>query len=164
MPQFHLVQQIRDRVVRSGERPAQRVHRDGRWAITRGELGAAVDGRARALNEAGHQPGEMVGLHARHMPEWTPADLRILAARGVSAPIYPTSTPDQLRYILRDAGIRLLFVGEQPQFDQALAFLGAGELTPTLKPRRRVIEDNYRSEIEGMYAAGYHRRAGGVSQ
>ena len=30
----------------------------------------------------------------------------------------------------------------------------SGELTPTLKLRRRIIEDNYRDEIEGMYAAG----------
>jgi long-chain acyl-CoA synthetase len=29
-----------------------------------------------------------------------------------------------------------------------------GELTPTMKLRRRIIEANYRDEIEGMYAAG----------
>ena len=56
------------------------------------------------------------------------ADLGILAARGVSVPIYPTSTLDQVRYIVRDAKIGILFVGEQPQFDQALTLLQNGEI------------------------------------
>ena len=37
----------------------------------------------------------MVGIYARNMPEWTQADPASLAARGVSVPIYPTSTLDQ---------------------------------------------------------------------
>ena len=127
--QSHLVRQIRERVARFGDRAALRVQVDGAWrAVSWRELGRAMDGCARALIRAGHQPGEMVGICARNMPEWTQADLGILAARGVSVPIYPTSTRDQVSYILRDARIRLLFVGEQPQFDRALELLGAGEI------------------------------------
>ncbi len=130
MPQSHLVQQIRERVVRYGGKPVQRVQVDGAWRrITWQELGLAMEGCARALIRGGHQPGEMVGICARNMPEWTQADLGILAARGVSVPIYPTSPPDQARYIIRDAGIRILFVGEQPQFDRALELLQAGDIT-----------------------------------
>jgi len=129
MPQSHLVQQIRERVVRYGDKPVQRVQADGGWRrISWQEFGLAMDGCARALIRSGHQPGEMVGICARNMPEWTQADLGILAARGVSVPIYPTSPLDQARYILRDAGIRTLFVGEQPQFDRALEFLGTGDI------------------------------------
>jgi long-chain acyl-CoA synthetase len=84
-----------------------RVQVDGEWqALSWRALGLAMDGCARALIRAGHQPGDMVGICARNMPEWTQADLGILAARGVSVPIYPTSTRDQVGYILRDAGIR----------------------------------------------------------
>ncbi|MCX6550096.1 MAG: long-chain fatty acid--CoA ligase [Acidobacteria bacterium] len=130
MPQSHLVRQIRERVVALGDRAAQRVQQDGQWrAVSWRALGEAVEGCARALIRAGHQPAEMVGIHARNMPEWTQADLGILAARGVSVPIYPTSAPDQVRYILRDANIRLLFVGEQPQFDLALELLASGEIS-----------------------------------
>lgn len=130
MPQSHLVQQIRERVASYGEKPAQRVQSGGEWRrISWQELGLAMEGCARALIRGGHQPGEMVGICARNMPEWTQADLGILAARGVSVPIYPSSTPDQMTYILRDAGIRILFVGEQAQFDRALDLLGAGEVS-----------------------------------
>jgi long-chain acyl-CoA synthetase len=129
MPQSHLVRQIRERVVLGGDGAAQRVQQDGEWrAINWRTLGEAIDGCARALVRAGHEPAEMVGIYARNMPEWTQADLGILAARGVSVPIYPTSAPDQVRYILRDAGIRLLFVGEQPQFDFALELLAQGQI------------------------------------
>jgi long-chain acyl-CoA synthetase len=130
MPQPHLVRCIRDRVSQLGDRAAQRVQRNGQWCeISWRELGQTMDGCARALIRAGHQPGEMVGVYARNMPEWTQADLGILAARGVSVPIYPTSAPDQVAYIVRDAGIRLLFAGEQPQFDRALELLNAGEIS-----------------------------------
>jgi long-chain acyl-CoA synthetase len=62
------------------------------------------------------------------MPEWTQADLGILAARGVPVPLYPTSNVDQATFILRDAGIRVLFAGEAPQADLGLELLARGEL------------------------------------
>ena len=129
MPKLHLVQLMRERIARLGNKAALRVQQDGQWrAIGWRTLGQAMDYCAQALIRAGHQPTEMVGIYARNMPEWTQADLGILAARGVSVPIYPTSTLDQLRYIVRDANIGLLFVGEQPQFDQALQLIESGEI------------------------------------
>ncbi|MFM4670222.1 long-chain fatty acid--CoA ligase [Aeromonas media] len=129
MSQLHLVRVMRERIARLGNKAALRVQQDGQWrAIGWRTLGQAMDYCAQALIRAGHQPTEMVGLYARNMPEWTQADLGILAARGVSVPIYPTSTLEQLRYIVKDAGIKLLFVGEQPQFEQALLLLKSGEI------------------------------------
>ncbi|WP_429110322.1 AMP-dependent synthetase/ligase [Aeromonas media] len=129
MSQLHLVRVMRERIARLGNKAALRVQQDGQWrAIGWRTLGQAMDYCAQALIRAGHQPTEMVGIYARNMPEWTQADLGILAARGVSVPIYPTSTLEQLRYIVNDAGIKLLFVGEQPQFDQALLLLESGEI------------------------------------
>lgn len=129
MSQLHLVRVMRERIARLGNKAALRVQQDGQWrAIGWRTLGQAMDYCAQALIRAGHQPTEMIGIYARNMPEWTQADLGILAARGVSVPIYPTSTLEQLRYIVKDAGIKLLFVGEQPQFDQALLLLESGEI------------------------------------
>jgi len=149
MTQSHLVRQIRERVARFGDRAAMRVQVDGEWqALSWRALGLAMDGCAQALIRAGHQPGDMVGICARNMPEWTQADLGILAARGVSVPIYPTSTRDQVGYILRDAGIRLLFVGEQPQFDRALELLNAGEIS-------RIVALDRAVDLRGCREAGH---------
>ncbi|WP_429210757.1 AMP-dependent synthetase/ligase [Aeromonas veronii] len=129
MPKLHLVRLMRERIAQLGNKAALRVQQDGQWrAIGWRTLGQAMDYCAQALIRAGHQPTEMVGIYARNMPEWTQADLGILAARGVSVPIYPTSTLDQLRYIVKDADISVLFVGEQPQFDQALQLIESGEI------------------------------------
>ena len=83
---------------------------------------------ARGLIRLGHGPGDKVGLSSRNMPEWTQADLGILAARGVTVPLYPTNTFDQTTFILRDAGARILFAGEQTQVDIGLRLLEAGEI------------------------------------
>ena len=129
MPKLHLVRLMRERIARLGNKAALRVQQDGQWrAIGWRTLGQAMDYCAQALIRAGHQPTEMVGIYSRNMPEWTQSDLGILAARGVSVPIYPTSTLEQLRYIVRDARIGILFVGEQPQFDQALQLIESGEI------------------------------------
>ncbi|MGL4249988.1 MAG: AMP-dependent synthetase/ligase [Aeromonas sp.] len=160
MPKLHLVRLMRERIAQLGNKAALRVQQDGQWrAIGWRTLGQAMDYCAQALIRSGHQPNEMVGVYARNMPEWTQADLGILAARGVSVPIYPTSTLKQLRYIVRDANIGLLFVGEQPQFDQALQLIESGEL------RQIVALDNavnlrgcpQASNFQAFLASGNHQ-------
>lgn len=125
---FHLIRFLREQAPVRGAKVAQKPHGEGS-TVTWTELGLRMDRIARGLIRLGHQPGEMVGLCGRNMPEWTQADLGILAARGVGVPMYPTSNLDQAVFILRDAGIRILFVGEQPQVDLGAALLAQGEIT-----------------------------------
>ncbi len=55
----------------------------------------------------------MVGVFARNAPEWSIADFAILSVRAVSVPIYATNTASQAQYIALDAGLKLVFVGDQ---------------------------------------------------
>ncbi|KAG4065579.1 hypothetical protein HA402_011268 [Bradysia odoriphaga] len=55
---------------------------------------------------------------------WSLADLAILELRAVSVPLYATNTPAQAAFIINDADIRILFVGEQQQLDAAIALRG----------------------------------------
>ncbi len=129
MNELHLVRVFRKRVEGLKNKPALRVQQDGQWRdISWQAVGRSMDYVAQALIRLGHLPQQMVGIFARNMPEWTQADLGILAARGVVVPIYATNTLEQTRYIVRDAGIRILFVGEQPQFDLARRLLDDGEI------------------------------------
>ena len=124
-----MIHVFRDHARQWPDKPALRAKVDGQWRDTTwGQLGLSMDRVAQGLIALGHQSGERVGLCSRNMPEWTQADLGILAARGVTVAMYPTSTLEQARFIIRDAGIRILVVGEQPELDLGLRLLAAGEI------------------------------------
>lgn len=59
---------------------------------------------AAGLIGAGIQPGDRVGLMSRTRFEWTLLDYAILTAGGVTVPIYPTSSLEQVEWILGDSG------------------------------------------------------------
>ena len=125
----HLIQVFRDHARDWPDQPALRAKVAGQWRDTTwAQLGRILDRVAQGLIGLGLRPGEKVGLCARNMPEWTQADLGILAARGVTVPMYPTSTLEQARFIIRDAGIRILVAGERAELELGLSLLAAGEI------------------------------------
>ncbi|MBO8158618.1 long-chain fatty acid--CoA ligase [Thermosyntropha sp.] len=65
------------------------------------------------------RPGEMGGIFSANRAEWHIADIGILAVRGVSVPIYATNSVEEALYIVEDAEIKVLFVGDQVQYDKA---------------------------------------------
>ena len=81
----------------------QRVN--GTWMpVTWGEFAGRVRGIAAGFIAAGIQPGDRVGLMSRTRFEWTLLDYAILTAGGVTVPIYPTSSLEQVEWILGDSG------------------------------------------------------------
>ncbi len=64
----------------------------------------------RALMALGHQPGEAVGIVAKNRYELVVTQLGVMNAGGVPVPIYKTSTPEQIAWILDHAGARLVVV------------------------------------------------------
>ncbi len=88
-----------------------RVQRNGRWEdVTYAEFARQVSGVAKGLVAAGVQPGDRVGLLARTRYEWTVLDFAIWTAGAVVVPVYETSSPDQIAWILSDSGARALVV------------------------------------------------------
>ncbi|MEU0774160.1 AMP-binding protein, partial [Streptomyces sp. NPDC006135] len=59
---------------------------------------------AKGLIAAGVQPGDRVGLMSRTRYEWTLLDFAIWSAGAVTVPVYETSSPEQVRWILGDSG------------------------------------------------------------
>ncbi|RNL86570.1 AMP-dependent synthetase/ligase [Halostreptopolyspora alba] len=78
--------------------------------VTAADFAGEVDAVARGLIAAGVSPGGRVALMSRTRYEWTLLDFAIWAAGGQTVPIYPTSSDDQVSWILRDSGAELLVV------------------------------------------------------
>jgi long-chain acyl-CoA synthetase len=89
---------------------------DKQWRdITRAALGERVRNIALGLHQLGVRAGERVALLAESSPEWSITDYAILANAAVNVPIYPTQAVDQVEYILRDSGARILFISNNKQ-------------------------------------------------
>lgn len=72
-----------------------------------------------ALIELGVGVQENIGVFTQNKPESLFMDFGAFGVRAVTIPLYATSSEAQVHYILEDAQIRYLFVGEQQQYDVA---------------------------------------------
>ena len=77
-------------------------------ALSSRELFERIRDVSLGLVALGVRRGDRVAIVSESRPEWLIADLAILAAGGVTVPIYPTLSAAQARYILDDAGARVV--------------------------------------------------------
>ncbi|MGM0931459.1 MAG: AMP-dependent synthetase/ligase [Actinomycetota bacterium] len=82
----------------------------GAWQDIRAtEFLADVTRLAKGLISSGVQPGQRVGIMARTRYEWSLVDFAVWFAGAVSVPIYETSSPSQIAWILGDSGAVAVF-------------------------------------------------------
>lgn len=67
------------------------------------------------LSDLGMVPGDRIALLSENRPEWVIADLAIQAGGGITVPIYPTMSGEQVAFILRDSGAKLAAVSTHAQ-------------------------------------------------
>ena len=104
--------------VRTHNRPdAVNYKRGDRWVpISSEELLQRIRHVACGLYSLGVRAGDRVALLSESRPEWTLSDAGCLFAGAIDVPIYPTLTPTQVRYILKDSGARVLIVASEEKF------------------------------------------------
>lgn len=94
--------------------------KNGKWQkISWTDFAEYVRLTSQAMIECGIEAHENIGICAQNMPECFFTDYGAYGIRAVSVPMYATSSPAQIEYIVRDARIRFLFVGEQLQYNNA---------------------------------------------
>ncbi|EMD80580.1 putative long-chain-fatty-acid--CoA ligase [Vibrio diabolicus E0666] len=119
---FHIVKRIREQIANGGTRVALKHKVGEEWqGITWTQFGQQVDALSLALLAQGLGVQDKIGIFSNNMPQWTIADIAALQLLGVTVPIYPTNTAAQSAYIIDNADVKVLFVGEQPQFDAAVS-------------------------------------------
>ncbi len=104
----------------------QRLDADGAWKpITSNELYGRVRALADVFRGWGLGKGDRVAIVSENRWEWAVTDFATLAIGGVDVPLYPTLTPEQIGYMLRDSGAKVAVVSSREQYEKLMA---AGEL------------------------------------
>lgn len=90
---------------------SRRLTGSAEWTdVTAAEFNAQVRALGAALRATGLQWGDRVAIMSRTRYEWTLVDFALWTAGLVGVPIYETSSPDQVRWILSDSGARAVIV------------------------------------------------------
>ncbi|MDR2805423.1 MAG: AMP-binding protein, partial [Dysgonamonadaceae bacterium] len=74
---------------------------------------------AETLCHIGAKPQANIGIYSQNRAECLYVDFGIFANRAVSVPMYATASIPQIRYMIDEAEIEILFVGDQWQYDNA---------------------------------------------
>ena len=120
----------------------------GRWYdVTARAFLAEVRAAARGLVAEGVQPGDRVALMSRTRYEWTLLDFAVWSAGAVTVPVYETSSPAQIAWILADSGA-VAAVVESEAHEQAVESVRDG--LPELKHLWRIDS----GAVEALNAAG----------
>lgn len=114
-PRANIADLLVKRVEATPDRPLFSVPDGDGWRdITAADFQTAVVALAKGFVAAGIQPGEKVGFLARTTYQWTLVDFALFYAGAVMVPIYETSSPSQIQWILEDSGAIAVIV-ESPE-------------------------------------------------
>lgn len=112
-------------VDRFGRPDALRYKRDGRWqTLSHREVEERVTRLAAALEETGFGAGDRAAILSENRPEWAITDYAVTGIGGIDVPIYPTLPANQVAYVLRDCGARVVFVSDRQQLDKIVSIRG----------------------------------------
>ena len=109
------------RVQRSPDAPAYRSFNKGNseWEDTTwSEVAAEVARWQEAMAGEGFKPGDRVAISLRNCKEWVIYDQAALSLGLVVVPLYTDDRPDNIAYILNDAGVKMLLVLDQGRWDR----------------------------------------------
>lgn len=110
----NVTDQIEELVARNPSFPSVTIQSDDAWTtITAAEFRDQVRSVAKGLIADGLQPGDRIAILSRTRYEWTVADYAIWYAGCVTVPIYETSSPEQVEWIISDSHVVATFFEAQ---------------------------------------------------
>ena len=118
----HLSVLIHDQALKYGQREAL-IYQDfggSEWkSFSWQQFSDMVKQVSNAMLNLGVKVQENVGIFSQNSVQYMFCDFGAWGVRAVTIPFYATSSEQQIQFMISDAKIRFLFVGEQEQFDKA---------------------------------------------
>ena len=118
----HLSVLIHEQAKKYGERDALTFRSFGslEWkTVSWNQFSLRVKQVSNALLNLGVKPQENIAVFAQNCIQYLYTDFGAYGVRVVSIPFYATTSEQQIQYMVNDAQVRFLFVGEQEQYDKA---------------------------------------------
>ena len=118
----HLSRLVHDQAKKYGDRE-ELIYKDfggSEWlSMSWNQFSDIVKKVSNALLNMGVQVQENVGVFSQNSVQYLFCDFGAWGIRAVTIPFYATSSEQQIQFMVNDAQIRFLFVGEQEQYDKA---------------------------------------------
>ena len=118
----HLSVLIHEQAKKYGSKPVLTFRNFGslEWrTISWNQFSMRVKQVSNALLNLGMNPQETIGVFAQNCVQYLYTDFGAYGVRVISIPFYATSSEQQIQYMIQDATVKYLFVGEQEQYDKA---------------------------------------------
>ena len=122
----HLSKLVHEQAKKYGDRAAlsYRDYEQNKWVpISWNTFSRRVKQISFALLRCGVGVQENIAVFSQNKPETHFVDFGAYGIRVVTIPFYATSSAAQVTYMVNDAQVRFLFVGEQEQYDIAFSVL-----------------------------------------
>ncbi len=122
----HLSVLIHEQAEKYGSKPALTYREFGsqKWqSVTWNYFSQQVKSVSNALLNLGVKAQENIGIFSQNAVHYVYTDFGAFGVRAVTVPFYATSSEEQIQFMIIDAQIRILFVGEQEQYDKAVRVL-----------------------------------------
>ncbi len=135
MDNFHFARFISQQSAKYGDRTEfySRKNLTDSWTeLNWTDFSNQIDVAAKALLELGVAEQKCVGQFSQNMVENLVVDFSLYSIRAVMVPVYATSSGPQLEFIVNDAEISVLFVGEQQQYDIAVEVMKNSAVLKTI--------------------------------
>ena len=119
----HIAHMVKERAKIYGTREVYRfkdksgnLYKSFKWD----ELTSSIDRVSKALIALGFGYESNIGIFSNNRVEWSITDYGILAIRGVVVPFFGTATKEQVKYIVDETKMEMMFVGDQEQLEKAI--------------------------------------------
>ncbi|MCJ8313613.1 MAG: long-chain fatty acid--CoA ligase [Saccharospirillaceae bacterium] len=119
---LHFINRINKQATQNPEKIIMRFKDDKQWHdITWGTVQQQMNQLGLALLSFDLVEQDYIGICANNHPRWSIADFSILQIKCVTTPLYPSNSNEQSKFVVNHAKIKILFVGDQKQYDMAVA-------------------------------------------
>ena len=118
----HLSVLIHEQAKKYGNRTALTFQHFGSKAwknVSWNQFSQRVKQVSNALLNLGIKPQDKIAVFAQNCIQYLYTDFGAYGVRAISIPFYATSSEQQIQYMIADAQVKILFVGEQEQYDKA---------------------------------------------